>query len=243
VATPSEFIPVHYSGESLLDKAQVVRITPFMRKVFLALHRAQAADFDEYKWILINGISEVWYEKPPRFMLKHMAKLQGSGCELPDLVEIAFPRLVVLDAVKVWASAALTTPTDDDIYDCTGGHVLEKSDSVTCYHCTDEKSDALDATELIYYLVLSSYQKGDPNGIGGHHFGKQVYRLIRCGSRAAAAAEAFFAAGVKGCEVVFSCVTRFGETFEDRNGPVERVSDLWKLAEDAKDENTIRVFY
>ena len=148
------------------------------------------------------------------------------------------------DSPRVWASSALTTPIDDDIYDCEGEHSREGGPGA-CYHCTDVKSEALESTPLVYYLVLSSSQ-GDEYVYGGptkRDNGQWVFSLVRCGSREAAAAEAYYASNVNGWNVVFSCVMRHGETFEERNGPVERVDELWKLAEDAEDESVVRVFY
>lgn len=168
-----------------------------------------------------------------------------------ELPELENRRLASVDTPKVWASAALTTPSDDDVYDCTAGHDRGIG---ACYHCTDEKSEALDATSLVYYLVVSTPQGGNDYAFGGMtaygsprpksaNNSRQAYKLVKCGSREAAAAEAFYAAGANGWNVAFSCVMRHGETFDDRNGSVERVDELWKLSEDAEDDDTIRVFY
>jgi hypothetical protein len=43
--------------------------------------------------------------------------------------------------------------------------------------------------------------------------------------------------------VVFSCVTRVGQSFEDRDGKAKKVDELWQLAEAEKDEKVVRVFY
>lgn len=252
VSKPSDFIPVHYSGDSLLDRAQVVCLTPFelqgsLRRVMLSLHGAQLADFAEYKWIIQYGDSETWYERPSRSTRKMLA----IGCESVGLTEVPSPQSILSgETPKVWASSALTTPTDDDVYDCDAGHHVG-SPSGACYQCTDEKSEALESTSLVYYLVLSTGQLKrkdasgyiSPSPYGMDISGKPVYKLVKFGTREAAAAEAFYVSGSMGWNVVFSCVLRFGETFDERTGPIERVDELWKLGEDAENENTIRIFY
>lgn len=225
-----------------MDKGQVVRIAPFKRNVLLTLQQAHEADFEEIKWILQYGSTETWYEKPGRAALKRLGKLAASSDELVDLVEISMPRLVSLETPRVWAAAALTTPTDDDVYDCTADHCVD-SGMEACYTCSDEKSDVIDSTPLVYYLVLSTCQASDFYIHNANFNGKNVFKLVKCGSREAAAAEAFYASGVNGWNVVFSCVMRLGETFDERSGPVERVDELLKLTEDVEDESTIRVFY
>ena len=243
ISNPSEFIPIRYSGESVSEVGRVVRITPFRRNVLTTLHRAHVAEFEEYQWIIKYGNTEVWYEKPGKSHLKQLAMMQSSGCEPSDLLELQNPRPVSLETPRVWASAALTTPTDDDIYDCAAGHSIDSDYSGACHQCTDEKSEAMDSTPLVYCLVLSTCQASDPFIIGAHFNGRQIYKLVKCGSREAAAAEAFYASGVNGWNVAFSCVLRVGETFEERTGATERVDDLWRLAEDSQNEDAVRAFY
>lgn len=221
----------------MLDvSSRVVRIVPFRRSVFTTQHRVHAADFEEHKWILKFGSPDFWYEKPARSYLRNIKGPEG-------LLHLLNARPVSLETPKVWASHALTTPTDDDIYDCPAGHVLDGGYAATCHHCTDEKSEALDNTPLVYYLVLSTCQASDPFIHGAHFNGCQIYKLVKCGSREAAVAEAFYTAGVNGWSVAFSCVMRLGEDFEERSGKVKRVDELWMLAEEEEDEDAVRVFY
>lgn len=243
VSSPADFIQTHYAGESLIDTARVVRIAPFRRNVFITLHSAQVADFEEFRWIVQHGDTEVWYEKPRRSFLRQMATLESSGCEPEPLPALENARPVSLETPRVWASAALTTPIDDDIYDCSAGHANEEDFSGACPQCTDEKSEALDATPLVYYVVLSTCQASDPFIHGAHFNGRQIYKLVKCGSREAAAAEAFYSSGINGWSVAFSCAMRGGETFEERPGKAKRVEDLWMLADDEEEEDVVRVFY
>lgn len=102
------------AGESFLNPARVVRIAPFRRNIYTTLHHTHTADFEEFKWIIQNGSTDVWYEKPGPSSLKRMATLGHDN--LPTL-ENSQP--ISLETPKIWASAALTTPVDDDIYDCS----------------------------------------------------------------------------------------------------------------------------
>jgi hypothetical protein len=143
----------------------------------------------------------------------------------------------------LWASRALTTPTDDDVYDCTAGHNIDGGYAGTCHQCSEEKSEALDATSLVYCLVLTTFQANNPFIHGSHFNGRQIYKMIKCGSREAATSEAFYATGLNGWSVAFSCVMRLGEDFEERTGKPKPVDDLWVLAEEEEDNDLVRVFY
>jgi hypothetical protein len=99
----------------------------------------------------------------------------------------------------------------------------------------------LDNTSLSYNLVFTTAQlKGriKTNGV-------TIYMLIRCGSREAAIAQAYYAVGNNGWNLAFSCVTRCGEGFEERSGKTQRVKELWQLADEDEDEDadSVRVFY
>jgi hypothetical protein len=259
VNNPSEFIPIHYSGDSILDRSQLIRIasgrTPAVefgpyppnagqdgsRYVLLTLHGAQVADFEAYQWLLQHGSLDSWYAKPNKAILRRLVKLQSCGSEVlkEEADEI---RLGAFDTPMVWAAAPLTTPTDDDIFDCSAGHSSHNDYTGACHKCTDERTEAIESTPLVYYLVIKAQRDGFSSG-PGKITSKPLYTLVTCGSREAAAVQAFYTAGVNGHSVVFSCVLRVGETFDDRNGPIERVDELWKLSEDAEDEDVIRVFY
>jgi hypothetical protein len=227
----------------MLETSRMVHITPSKRNTLTTQHRAYAADLEEYRWLLKHGVTEIWYEKPSRAYLKQMKALEGSGCEPKDLSAIYDARPVSLETTKVWASRALTTPTDDDVYGCTVGHITDGGYTGACHQCSEEKSEALEETALVYSIVLTTYQASNPFIHGSHFNGKPIYKVIRCGSRDAATAEAFYAAGVNGWNVAFSCVTRLDETFEERSGKTKKVDELWMLAEGEEDKETIRVFY
>lgn len=154
-------------------------------------------------------------------------------------------RPVSLETCKVWASSAMTAPMDDDISGCVSDHdqALDKDYTTPCHRCTEEKTESLEATPLVYYLVLSTYQASDPFIIGCHFNGCQIYKLVKCGSREAAVAEAFYATTVNGWNLAFSCVMRLGQDFEERDRYIKRVDELWMLAEEEKDTDAVRIFY
>ncbi|CAI6337449.1 unnamed protein product [Periconia digitata] len=245
---PTEFIQAHYSGESLLDTGRMIRLMPYRREVFTAYHRCYVVDFEEYKWILQDGETEVWYTKPRRrTQLKDLVSRQPSINLWPNadntLVPFENGRVSCLQNPRVWAAPSLTTPTDDDIYDCTAGHTGSDEDMGACTQCTDDKSEALDRTPLCYNLVFAT----DSGQIGIYpsdgSSGDKVFKLVKCGSREGAIAEAFYSAGANGWSLVFSCVMRAGETFAERWGAkVEKVDELWELSEEGK-EGVVRVFY
>ena len=223
VSTPGELVPTIFSGDSFTDRSEVVRLTPFNKDVFLTVHKVHAVDFDTQLWLLKYGMMDTWYERPSRTALKMMAKMESCDYEPAPLQDIHQSQnssesrshsycvaVVNLDVPKVCASSALTTPTDDDIYDCEH----DESDGEACYQCTDERSEALEKTPLVYFVVVSTYLKHDDFGppVGSTKgSSRRIHKYIKCGSREAAAAETFHAAGVNGWDVVFSCVMRFGE--------------------------------
>jgi hypothetical protein len=243
VVSPAALFPVSYARELTLSSSRIVRFEPFKRNALVTYHNFQQADYQEYRWLLRHGSTEEWYEKPPQAFFKQMNALEGSGHAPADLSPVLDARPVSLETPKLCASKALTTPTDDDVYDCMAGHTIDGGYAGTCHQCSEQKSEALEATDLEYRLITTTCQASNPFIHGAHFNGRQIYKMTRHGSREAAIAEAFYAVGVNGWNVVFSCVTRVGESFEDRDGKVKKVDELWQLAEAEKDEKVVRVFY
>jgi len=228
----------------VLETSHVVHITPCNRNVLVAQHKSYPADLQQYRWILKAGVTEVWYEKPDRAYLKAMKALERAGCDAADLTPTFDARPVSLETPKIWASRALTTPADDDVYHCTSGHSIDGGYAGTCHQCSEEKSEALEKTALVYWIVFTTYQASNPFVHGAHFNGRGIYKLVRCGSREAAITEAFYAAGVNGWNVAFSCVTRLDETFDECSGRIQKVDQLWMLADsEEEDQETLRVFY
>lgn len=245
VRTPSDLIPVRYSGESIIDTGHIVRIAPFRRNVLVSFHRAYIADFEEFEWIFHHCDTEMWYEKPKRSWIRRQEDHALNGRTPEELTALQNARPVSLETPRLWASSALVTPTDDDIYDCTAGHSCTLGDTLAgpCSTCTDEKSEALDGTPLVYYVVLSTCQANEPFLHGAHFNGRQIYKLVRCGSREAAAAEAFYAAGVNGWTVSFSCAMRANDVLSPGEERIKKLDELWMLGEEEDEDNCTRVFF
>ncbi|KAL1800823.1 hypothetical protein ACET3X_001165 [Alternaria dauci] len=244
IDTPNQFIQAQYSTESISDfSSRVIRIAPFRRNVLMTRPSAHVADYKEFEWLLKHGSSEIWYEKPTKAHLRSIKTLEANRWAPDELLPLLNARPVSLETPKVWASAAMTTPTDDDIFDCAAGHVTRDGYAGTCRECTDAKSQALESVPLTYCLVFSTCQASDPFIHGSHFNGRQIYKLFKCGSREAAVAEAFYASGVNGWSLAFSCVMKLGADFEERSGTAKKVNELWMLAEEDDDEKTVKVFY
>ncbi|KAF2013066.1 hypothetical protein BU24DRAFT_263552 [Aaosphaeria arxii CBS 175.79] len=236
---PDIVVPGRYLSGPFHGKDTIFEIRYPRRHILRQVHAAQAADFEEYKWLFQYGDSDKWYFKPTKSQRHHWARQELSGRKADEIPAVEEVMPITFEQPILWASAALTTPPDDDIYDCGEDHSGCDDFSGRCQTCTDEKSEALESTDLEYCVVMSALQGHAP---GCPHPGRKMYMMARCGSREAAATQAFHYASL-GSHVVFSCVFRLGESFEDRIGPVARVEELWNLAEEAENDEVIRVFY
>ncbi|KAF1925268.1 uncharacterized protein M421DRAFT_32173, partial [Didymella exigua CBS 183.55] len=241
------FIPANYFDEGISSHSRIVRMLPFRRNAFVTLHRAQATDLKAFEWLLKYASTETWYEKPSNAVLKRMKHAELAGNPADEL-PVSSARATEMQTPKVWMSAALTTPADDDVSECSAEHAAENialSFPQTCQQCTDAKSEALEATDLVYCLVFSSLQAHDyiaPSG-GSSNSVRPIYMLAKCGSREAAVAEIFHTTGLNGWSLVFSCVMRADESIEERGGKFRRVDNLWILADGDDDEESVKIFY
>lgn len=166
----------------------------------------------------------------------------------PDELHASTVKPTETQTPKICASSALVTPLDDDVSDCNTKHdapVSRRPCVRRCQPCTEANYKALQDTDLAYHLVFSSTQALDLFAAGGSTVGgRQVYKLVKCGSREAAVAEIFHATGTNGWNLVFSCVTRASEDIMERGGKFTRVKNLWMLADDDGDDGeSVRVFY
>ncbi|KAA8623701.1 hypothetical protein A1F94_003785 [Pyrenophora tritici-repentis] len=224
------------------DLAQIVHIVPFSRNVYVTQYAAHATDYKEYEWLLKYGSTELWYEKPSKTYLRNIETREVSQW-LDELPSLPNARPVSLERPRVWASAAMRTPIDDDVPECLANHPDNTYPSRSCFPCSNKRATALGATSLVYCLILSTYQAADPFVHGSHFHGKPIYKLIKCGSRDAAVSEAYYSAGVNGWNLAFSCVMRLGEDYEKRDGEAKKVLHLWSLSEEDEDRKNIRTFY
>ncbi|KAI1591694.1 hypothetical protein PtrCC142_011745, partial [Pyrenophora tritici-repentis] len=243
VGTANLFIPAVYCEDSFHeDLAQIVHIVPFSRNVYVTQYAAHATDYKEYEWLLKYGSTELWYEKPSKTYLRNIETREVSQW-LDELPSLPNARPVSLERPRVWASAAMRTPIDDDVPECLANHPDNTYPSRSCFPCSNKRATALGATSLVYCLILSTYQAADPFVHGSHFHGKPIYKLIKCGSRDAAVSEAYYSAGVNGWNLAFSCVMRLGEDYEKRDGEAKKVLHLWSLSEEDEDRKNIRTFY
>lgn len=237
------FIPAVYSEEGSSARGSTVRLLPFRRNVIVNSQKAYRTDFDQFEWLLRYGTTEVWYEKPSEALLKRMGAADLASDE-PEKLHVSNIKPAVFDTPKVWASAALTTPIDNDAHGCTAGHAPDATTTSyrrICQQCTDARFEGLNATDLTYSLVFKGVQASD--AIGSRLGGQTIFQLVKCGSRETAIAEIFHAVGLNGWNLVFSCVTRADQKFRGRSGELRRVKDLWLLAKDDDDAESVRVFY
>lgn len=242
-----------------------MRIEPFSRTILSVFSSAHPVDFKEHEWLLRHGETETWYQKPRPHELKELVSGEHGGSLIPPPKDA---RPACLEFPKTWASAALTTPMDDDVYDCEFGHdapdtrnackdcigkkcVATDTENTVCTVCTDEKCEALESTPLTYRLVFTTTNVGEkecsPHCSCPKTTGEKIFRLVKCGSRQAAIAEVFYATGVNGWSLSFSCVTRDDEELSESVVRVQRVEELWQLGEEQQQTvahgKTVRVFY
>lgn len=243
VSTPDELITVRYSKSRNLKTSRIVRIQPFKRSVFLTHHSAGVTDLGEFRWLIQYGSPGFWYEKPTQSQMKQLCTLEASDCESQELAPLSEPRPIGFEVPRVWASVVLTTPVDEDVEYCKAVNSVDES-SVACGLCRGCRSRGIENTPLVYCLVLASFQARDPYVNTAHFNGKQIYKLVKCGSREAAVAEAFYTAGSDGWSVVFSCVMRSGEDDFSTSGTIRRVNKLSGLLDKAENERDVtRIFY
>jgi hypothetical protein len=239
VQIPTKFIPVRYSGELRVPTSHITHI--LKRNILTLFHPASPADVKEYAWILEHGASGFWYTKPSLSWLSNQDTLRAPAQSLSDMPAVDPARPVSLEMPRLWVTAALATPIDDDVYDCgKHGRDVNGSDGA-CPVCTKEKSEILNGTSLVYCIVLSTYQASEPFVDGAHFNGKEIFKVVKCGTRERASAEAFYATVLNGWSVELSCVLREGEMLTKN---AKRVEKLWELGEeDAIVKEGARVFY
>lgn len=192
-------------------------------------HQAYAADYQEYEWLFRHADTGIWYEKPSKSSSsKHHPKRDDEPFSTPQDKVLAVPNAkpLSLELPKVWASAALTTLLDD-----VSRGTDAASSSGSQYQSTSLAQS--DSMPLVYCLVISTFDADHTFPPQVHYKGRHIYKLIKCGSREAAVLEAFYAAGVHGWNVLFTCVMRLGEEFEDKAGKAMKV----RLAQLARGES------
>jgi hypothetical protein len=199
-------------------------------------HQAHAADFQEYEWLLRFGDTGIWHEKPSKVQSKHTPSDEASPPVPDKAIPLPHAKPLSLELPKVWASTPMTTLLDD-----VSRAQPPPPDSGSSG--SRNQSEQLANAPLVYCLVIGTYCAEHSFAQEVHYNGRHIYKLVRCGSRAAAVLEAFYAAGVNGWNVLFTCVMRLGEDFGERSGKVRKVTRLSHLAEEDCDGEDVRIFY
>jgi hypothetical protein len=253
-----ELLPTCYADE-IPPSDRIIKLSPFNKKVYATYHHAAPYDFSHYSLMMRIGKPYEWYKWPSSTSIQQLNAylVLGETCSTGSIMESIISPLCTDDGdtfvpysqptPRVWAPVALTAPSDEDMEDCTHGVEDRPCD---CLERNSKISDALERTPLVYYVVMSTWhiqQYGNRNRIT-----TPIFKTVRCGSRDAAAAEIFYAAGAHGWSTVFAAVGRESEIdlFEKGVAKVERVTGLWGLAEldkdeekNAKEQSTVKMFY
>jgi len=218
-AEPKEDVP--------LDRS--VRIAPLHRKVYVTTHAATPVDFRHWLPLLAYAIPERWY------------KFTDAGSlDLPIDLLVGVPAMtakhilppmedacaLALNVPAVAASAALRLEPEDGEEDISVLY-LSVQKSVTTLQDSNEWYDRgrRQVPEMVREVP--------------------IYRVVRSGSRQAAASQVFYTAGGNGWSTVFTCVV--ADKVEAKGIPpaaklFQRVKSLRELVEDSED-GKIRVLY
>lgn len=202
-------------------------------------HQAYGADYQEYEWLFRHADTGIWYEKASKSSSAKLAKCDTEPFSTAQDKVLAVPHAkpLSLELPKVWASAGLTTLLDD-----VSRGTDAASSSGSQYQSTSLAQS--EAMPLVYCLVISTFDADHTFPQEAHYKGRHIYKLIKCGSREAAVLEAFYAAGVHGWNVLFTCVMRLGDEFEEKPGKAMKVRLAQLAREEAEAEKEgVRVFY
>ncbi|KAJ0417148.1 hypothetical protein BJY00DRAFT_316105 [Aspergillus carlsbadensis] len=229
---------------------RIVLLTPFTRPAYITTHPASHYDFTRWLPLLALGVPETWYMFSNTDTListslnqPHLAPATTSLKPLQDPrpVGLRLPRIAANDPLHPPHSTASLTPIKSD-------------------------SGPLPPPDLIYFSIQSSITGHTTNrsgrwvspdrgmmpdlaGPGAGTTGATIYRVVRCGSREEAAAQAFYAAGGNRWSTLFTCVVVGGKRVLSQRVLVadgegyERVQSLGELVEDGEGNRKIRVFY
>lgn len=220
-------------GDVPLDRS--VRIEPFHSKVYVTTHAATPVDFRHWLPLLAYATPEKWYGFTDAKSLDLLVDLLAGVPAMTAkymLPPVENARALALNVPAVAASAALRL----------------------------EPNDGEEGISLLYLSVQKSiiapqdynewYDRGGRRPVPdmtreGSVTGMPIYRVVRSGSRQAAASQAFYTAGGSGWSTVFTCVV--ADKVEAEGIPpaaklFQRVKSLGELIEDSGD-GKIRVLY
>ena len=219
-------------GDVPLDRS--VRIEPFHSKVYVTTHAATPVDFRHWLPLLAYATPERWYGFTDAKSLDLLVDLLAgvpamtAKCMLPP-VENA--RALALNVPAVAASAALRLEPEDG------------EEDISLLYLSVQKSIIAPQDSNEWY---DRGRRQVPDmAREGSVIGMPIYRVVRSGSRQAAASQAFYTAGGSGWSTVFTCAV--ADKVEAEGIPpaaklFQRVKSLGELIEDSGDRK-IRVLY
>jgi len=139
--------------------------------------------------------------------------LEEAGCEITSLVPADRVTPAALDFPILAVTAALTSGLEDEIGECDVDPDTSECDMRAHRTLPPHKSLTSAKNELAYYSIVSTFEdKIDP--YGGSPLMVQlsrdttIFKVMKMGSREAAASQAFWNAGAKGWSTVFTCAVK-----------------------------------
>ncbi|KAL4783920.1 hypothetical protein BJX76DRAFT_357481 [Aspergillus varians] len=202
-----------------------VLLTPYNREAYITTHPASQFDFAHWLPLLALGAPETWYAfSSIPAIIPHGFP---SAAERPatTLKPLPDPRPVGLRIPRIAATAALHPDPEaksepERLHDEQGSGETNP---------TPTPPLAKQAPENLLYIsiqqTLTGHASSGPRGsrwyspdrteglpdlAGGSVTGQNIYRVVRCGSREEAAAQAFYLAGGSRWSTVFTCVVLGG---------------------------------
>ncbi|KAJ9635894.1 hypothetical protein H2199_008247 [Coniosporium tulheliwenetii] len=190
-----------------------VRLEPFGRNVYVTSHPAAVVDFKKFLPFLKHANLDCWYIYPTAHWFKRASVLEEAGCEITSLVPVDRATPAALDCPTIVVTAALTSSLEDEIGECDVDPDTSECDMRAHRTLPPHKSLKSARNELAYYSIVSTFEdKIDPYGVSPMiaqlSRDTTIFKVVKMGSREAAASQAFWNAGAKGWSTVFTCAVK-----------------------------------
>ncbi|OCL02216.1 hypothetical protein AOQ84DRAFT_357494 [Glonium stellatum] len=217
-----------------LDRS--VRIVPFNCKAYVTTHAATPVDFRHWLPLLASAIPERWYKFADAKSLNLLADLLAGApaVTLQNMLQpIENARAISLGMPAITASAALRIEPEG-----------QEEDIPLLYLSVQQAVVGQDHYDHNEWYDRPRRQTPDM-AKEGSATGTPIYRVVKCGSRQAAASRAFYTAGANGWSTIFTCVVM--DKTDDEGMPsaarlFQRVKGLRALVDGTEDGKTM-VFY
>lgn len=223
-----DLLPCSNDGD-FIEEDVLALIEPYNRKVYVSYHNLTSVEFNQYLLFLQYAQADRWYLLPSTETASAIQEisLRGhcpSGLVTQKIAETMAPlkhaNPQTCKFPRINTGRALRT-RDDLSPDCKCEQRLKLSpvEPIACrstrceaklggahYPCAACVSSThlprAKSTQLVYLAVVQSFQAGPSYELES---GRPIYKVVRTGSRRAAAAQAFFDAGANGWSTVFVC--------------------------------------